>query len=68
MSAALRRVHAHAAYFVLSPGHTKDVFSVTASPDGAAVVSGSLDNTLRIWEAADSRLGFLVVFVCARAN
>ena len=49
-------------------GHTDQVLSVTASPDGAAVVSGSYDKTLRIWEVADSRLGILVVCVFAHSN
>ena len=32
-----------------SSGHSKDVRSVAFSPDGTKVVSGSLDNTVKIW-------------------
>jgi len=32
-------------------GHTNMVMSVAVSPDGAAIVSGSADNSVRIWDA-----------------
>ena len=32
-------------------GHTDIVYSVAFSPDGTRIVSGSGDNTLRIWNA-----------------
>ena len=32
-------------------GHTSFVFSVAFSPDGKRIVSGSADNTLRLWPA-----------------
>jgi WD40 repeat protein len=32
-------------------GHTSDVTSVGFSPDGTHIVSGSWDNTIRIWDA-----------------
>ncbi len=32
-------------------GHTNDVFSVSWSPDGRRLASGSVDNTLTIWDA-----------------
>jgi WD40 repeat protein len=64
MSASLQLVHSRATHLALCLGHIHNVNSVTASPDGAAVVSGSSDETFRVWEVADSRLGFLS-FVCA---
>ncbi|KAG8720833.1 hypothetical protein FRC09_008911 [Ceratobasidium sp. 395] len=33
------------------PGHTNWVYSVTYSPDGAYIASGSEDRTIRIWDA-----------------
>jgi hypothetical protein len=33
-------------------GHTKLIFSLTFSPDGATLASGSLDNTVRLWDTA----------------
>lgn len=33
-------------------GHTDDVFSVSFSPDGKRIVSGSHDDTVRAWDAA----------------
>jgi WD40 repeat protein len=32
-------------------GHTNDVNSIFYSPDGALIVSGSKDNTVRVWDA-----------------
>jgi WD40 repeat protein len=31
-------------------GHTDGVWSVAVTPDGKTVVSGSYDNTLRVWD------------------
>lgn len=36
-------------------GHTICVNSVAYAPNGAALASGSYDNTIRLWEAADGR-------------
>ena len=33
-------------------GHSRDVTSCSFSPDGASVLSGSEDTTLKIWDAA----------------
>ena len=40
-------------------GHTNDVNAVAITPDGNTAVSGSDDNTLRVWDVAT---GELVVF------
>ena len=34
-----------------STGHTNAVYSVAFSPDGQRIVSGSADNTVRLWDA-----------------
>ena len=36
-------------------GHADTVTSVAFSPDGTLIVSGSLDETARVWEAATGR-------------
>ncbi|MCH8838447.1 MAG: hypothetical protein IIA60_11740, partial [Candidatus Marinimicrobia bacterium] len=37
-------------------GHTNLVLSVAFSPDGRRALSGSGDNTLKLWETASGRL------------
>ena len=32
-------------------GHIYEVWSVAYSPDGTKIISGSADNTIKIWEA-----------------
>lgn len=32
-------------------GHTQHVRSVCVSPDGSRIISGSLDSTVRVWDA-----------------
>ncbi|MBI5184722.1 MAG: caspase family protein [Nitrospinae bacterium] len=37
-------------------GHTGDVFGVAVSPDGRYLVSGSVDQTVKLWEVASGKL------------
>ena len=37
-------------------GHTKAVLSVSWSPDGRTLASGSFDNTIRLWDVASGKL------------
>ncbi|MFH0883816.1 MAG: hypothetical protein V2A56_12575, partial [bacterium] len=37
-------------------GHSGDVSSVTFSPDGATLASGSYDNTIKLWRVSDGSL------------
>ena len=37
-------------------GHTAAVTAVALSPDGRTIVSGSLDRTVKVWDAHDGRL------------
>ena len=37
-------------------GHMDGVLTVSLSPDGTRVVTGSMDNTARLWDARDGKL------------
>lgn len=40
-------------------GHSNSVYSVSFSPDGLSIVSGSLDRTCRIWDLSPATLSAL---------
>ena len=37
-------------------GHAQRIFSVTLSPDGQHIVSGSQDRTIKVWNVTDGAL------------
>ena len=37
---------------MIGPGHTEEVRDVAFTPDGASLVTGSFDGTVRAWEVA----------------
>ena len=42
--------------FTTLEGHWSGVWSVSFSPDGSLLASGSQDDTIRLWEAPDTRV------------
>ena len=48
--------------------HTAWVESVAFSPDGARVLSGSLDHTIKLWDATTGRLLRTLVGIPRRPN
>ena len=38
---------------IILQGHTNAVYSVAFSPDGKSLVSGSWDNTVKVWNLTD---------------
>ena len=49
-------------------GHSRDVTSVSFSPDGTKVASGSEDNTIKIWEDPRHRELKVTMLCLRRAN
>ncbi len=44
--------------FVTYRGHSDSVYSVSWSPDGKRIASGSADKTVQLWNVSDSRYSF----------
>ena len=45
-------------------GHSKNVSSVAYSPDGKHIVSGSWDNTVKVWDSQTGKE--VIVLLCHR--
>ena len=46
-------------------GHSRDVLSVAYSPDGKHIVSGSFDNTVKVWDSqTGTEVSHCVLIVC----
>lgn len=46
----------HSTELFLQLGHSSSVYAVAFSPDGKTLVSGSADNTLKLWDVAERKL------------
>ena len=44
-------------------GHTRSVLAVAISTDGSKIVSGSADNTVRVWSMETGQVGAPVCFL-----
>jgi WD40 repeat protein/transcription elongation factor Elf1 len=55
-----RRKHADRTQIVLR-GHTASVWGVAITPDGKTVVSGSRDNTVRVWDLATGQCRAILI-------
>ena len=44
------------AELVIQNGHTSSLESLSFSPDGSLLASGSMDNTVKIWSVSSGRL------------
>ena len=42
-----------------------DIHSVAFSPDGSCIVSGSSDNTVRVWDATSGEVSFFIDSMCS---
>ena len=50
-------------------GHTRPVYSVAFSTDGTCIVSGSSDNSVRVWDAlTGKKLNVLMVHALSLAQ
>jgi len=58
----LRRWHEPSGHELSTRGHKKEVLSCAVSPDGAYVVSGSADQTVKLWSPSGAELGTLEGF------
>ena len=49
-------------------GHTDSVYGVVVSPDGTKIISGSGDNTVRIWSVKTGEVDACLSLTHARAD